>query len=408
MKILDNFDVEWRSIPTHPHVFVALDGRVMVDGVRIYHPSKPSSDVYITTNHLVVGLTTRLNRLIAMSWKELPEDHENLVVNHLDGIIHNNHPDNLEWCTQKRNVEHAFEIGLSKGKEVYALNPDGIIDDYTTIADCARVTGLSRETVSANLKVNTVYHVNGLVLANDRNDLLTYTPSPEVSVMSGKIVLYKDDVEIGMFGSFRKMDESGLAPQARRGMVGLLNKCGSDIGDGWVVKFRLDGKEYSIPPETIREATSNRKPGVIYLHNVVTGETTKFDNKLEAEKTTGCNRKIMLGRINKESLMVVAPGYRVSEDPNEDWGTPLTTMELRMCSKPIVIDKEGKEQVFKNWSTFAKAMDEQGVISTGFIRSHQDQTTEKLLDRGLTLEFEMLSVRYVVKQNDSGYYTQKK
>lgn len=46
-----------------------------------------------------------VHQLVAMAW------HENIngytIVNHLDGDPSNNKPENLEWCDQKHNVNHA-------------------------------------------------------------------------------------------------------------------------------------------------------------------------------------------------------------------------------------------------------------------------------------------------------------
>lgn len=56
--------------------------------------------------------TINIHRLVAEIFVAGKED--GLVVNHIDGNKLNNHFSNLEWVTQKRNVEHAFENGLSK------------------------------------------------------------------------------------------------------------------------------------------------------------------------------------------------------------------------------------------------------------------------------------------------------
>lgn len=50
------------------------------------------------------------HRLVAIAFVPNPFGYK--VVNHKDGNKLNNNPDNLEWCTDKQNSEHAWSTGL--------------------------------------------------------------------------------------------------------------------------------------------------------------------------------------------------------------------------------------------------------------------------------------------------------
>ena len=53
-----------------------------------------------------------VHRLVALTW--IPNPLSLPVINHIDGDKQNNHPSNLEWCTQAHNVTHAIKTGLTK------------------------------------------------------------------------------------------------------------------------------------------------------------------------------------------------------------------------------------------------------------------------------------------------------
>lgn len=55
-----------------------------------------------------------LHRIIALAFIG---NHEYEVINHIDGNKLNNAISNLEFCTQKHNIRHAFKFGLVNRKE---------------------------------------------------------------------------------------------------------------------------------------------------------------------------------------------------------------------------------------------------------------------------------------------------
>lgn len=118
-----------------------------------------------------------IHRLVAENFisNELMLD----VVNHIDGNKHNNRFDNLEWCTNKYNHEHAVKTGLiAKGEKVSSskLNRTGVLAIKNLIkkswkdSDIAFIFGVSRSTITLIRLGKTWKHIT---LTGEE---LTYTP----------------------------------------------------------------------------------------------------------------------------------------------------------------------------------------------------------------------------------------
>jgi len=63
-----------------------------------------SINLYSDNTHM----TLRIHRLVAQAF--IPNPSQKPYVNHIDGNKENNNVGNLEWCTQKENVNHSINV----------------------------------------------------------------------------------------------------------------------------------------------------------------------------------------------------------------------------------------------------------------------------------------------------------
>lgn len=119
---------EWREVPGYPNYVVSntgvvkkITGKVLRSGIN----DKGYPYVYLNNGGKVKEY---IHRLVALAFIPNPENLP--FVHHVDENPLNSRVDNLQWCTQKYNMNQGTlpkkrKAPHSKGREVYALFEDG-------------------------------------------------------------------------------------------------------------------------------------------------------------------------------------------------------------------------------------------------------------------------------------------
>lgn len=116
-----------------------------------------------------------VHRLVALNFVDNPQPKEFDCINHIDGNKKNNHVDNLEWCNNQLNVDHAMISGLRdntayKNKNAYptiVISPDGVKHRFESIQQASYYLDVDPELLRRYLHgetkrckdLNTVYNV---------------------------------------------------------------------------------------------------------------------------------------------------------------------------------------------------------------------------------------------------------
>lgn len=144
----------WKVIPgTNGKYSVSENGEVRNNELKRNLKTAETYNGYLRVR--INKKMIRVHRLVAELFIENPNGCTQ--VNHKDGNKKNNHFSNLEWCTAKENIAHAYKTGLKKVSYKNIKSPTPVIQMdlqnnpikvYPSIRDAERETGIDNSRIS--------------------------------------------------------------------------------------------------------------------------------------------------------------------------------------------------------------------------------------------------------------------
>jgi hypothetical protein len=233
--------------------------------------------------------TLAVHRLLAYTFlmpdnANIEEYHE-LVINHKNGIKHDNDLDNIEWCTYQENSIHAYSTGLrDDNRPVLAkdLRTKDTVRFYS-LNECARHFNVNQEKVhrylrrkgSSEYPFKNFYELiyegeewRGLT-ADDIGKVVPGRPNPILVVADNRVIIFDSSESAGKHFNMSSYKIRRLLNEREKNgplKVFNLNKCQVDVDNA---EFISSTPKRSIP---------KRKPIPIKVTNLDTGEETDWES----------------------------------------------------------------------------------------------------------------------------------
>lgn len=140
----------WKSIEGFEGLYEVSNSGKIKNKDRILKQRK-NNNGYFLVDLYKSGVRHQLlvHRLVAQAF--VLNSNNSPFVNHKDENKENNNADNLEWCTQKYNMNYgnvAKKIGEANSKSVIQYDKHGnVVGKYNSIMCAERMTGISNGTI---------------------------------------------------------------------------------------------------------------------------------------------------------------------------------------------------------------------------------------------------------------------
>lgn len=292
-------------IPTFTNYVINKEGEIRLNGsdkiVSVYR-TKPGKK-NVTGGYVCAclysfngkSLTIGRHRALALTFLDYPNNVDDLVVNHKDGVPGNDSIDNLEFCTRGENNKHARDNGLRTQQiPIIARNVfTGERTTYYSMAECERDLKIHWDTLIRRLadkdRFGEVLHCGYQVKYATDTDEFPDVEDPEQAVKEAK-----QHVEIQSFNCLTKeiLTHDSIAAAAKT--LDLVHatiswKLANPNGKphkGYHFRLRPDEE---FPESTEEEIAESLQPyiKVVHAHNLLDNNEMVFSTMQDAIRWYG-------------------------------------------------------------------------------------------------------------------------
>jgi hypothetical protein len=139
-------DIKWKEIEGFPYMINTI-GQILNEQNKQKAVTKGKYYMVNLTDYDGNRKTCSIHILVAKAF--IPNPNNYPIVNHIDNDRYNNRISNLEWCTQKENLEHASKNNrLFKRKiEQYDID-ENLLGKFNSIVEAAKITGINKSSIA--------------------------------------------------------------------------------------------------------------------------------------------------------------------------------------------------------------------------------------------------------------------
>lgn len=133
-----------RSLDRINNIGRRVDGRILK-----YGDSGDGYKIVVLTKN-AKSRTVKVHRLVAMAFVENKNNNNKLVVNHIDEDKYNNNSDNLEWVTQKENVNYGTglqRMAKTHYKPIKVIYSDDTYEIWPSSIEFAEYAGIRVQSI---------------------------------------------------------------------------------------------------------------------------------------------------------------------------------------------------------------------------------------------------------------------